>query len=565
MKASRKLIITIIFFYILVFYAAADNAQTLIPADHWIYSAIKDVFTEAGYVGFYTNAPASQAELKLYLDEIDYTTLSPYGQTQYRRIYAFFNREQKKIASGVISAGLELKLTPELYYKTNPAIDWTFNYHYKNDIAEIPVFLAVSDIIFIESDIFFGKNYWASRDPYNWNNFPLTFTTDAPYIDYNTAEFFWPRKAYMSVGFDIQDTAFFNFQIGRNPLSRSLTQNGSIIVSEFFETDAYAQMTIFSPNIKYTLTTSQVAVNKYLYLHQLEFRFLKKIQFSLIEGAYINAPFELRFLNPLMIMHSYAYWDSYPDSGINNCCAYLAFTFDWTPIKYLRIYGLYAQNELQTPQEASSVSGRSYPNSLGFQLGAESIIPFNNHGAWRVALEGIYTMPWLYIKHTPDSSLFHDRYDNLKNGSQPINSWIGTPFGPDSIAVSAKWGYEVAGKWAVSLAYLWLAQGENAFADKVFFRDGEKLDPDKNKDDAYYPPTYVDTDPDKAVAEAQKKTPSGTPQYTNQIQLEGEYSFTQNIILSSRFTYTIILNDDNIKNKFEQGAEFAISCTFKLL
>ena len=102
-------------------------------------------------------------------------------------------------------------------------------------------------------------------------------------------------------------------------------------------------------------------------------------------------------------------------------------------------------------------------------------------------------------------------------------------------------------------------------ASRSQIRDGEKLDPDKNKDDAYYPPTYVDTDPDKAVAEAQKKTPSGTPQYTNQIQLEGEYSFTQNIILSSRFTYTIILNDDNIKNKFEQGAEFAISCTFKLL
>lgn len=550
---------------------AADNAQTLIPAGHWVYDAVRDIFSEAGYTAFYTDAPMPQAELELHLSEIDYDALSVYGKTQYDRIYAYVTRKPLSIGSGVVSAGLELALTPELYYKTNPDIDWSFRYHYKDDIAVLPLFLAVSDVLFIESDMFFGKNYWAAREPYNWNNFPFTFIAEPPYLDYNTSEFFFPRRAYMSVGFDIEDTAFFNLQIGRNPFSIGMTQNKSIILSDVFETDGYARFSIFSPNIKYTLTAVQADVEKYLYLHHIQFRLFKKLQLGLIEGAYVNAPFELRFLNPLAIMHQFAFWNSYPDSGINNCSAYFAFTFDYTPVRYLRIYGLYAQNELQLPQESLSTSGKSYPLSLGFQLGAETTVPFKDHGAWHAAVEGVYTMPWLYVKHTPDSSLIRFRNDNLYPTSALITSWIGTPFGPDSIAASAKLGYEVPGKWSVSLAYLWLAQGENAFAENLFFRDGEKLDPDehhdpdKGDDDRYYPPTYVKDDPDRAIEEANKRTPSGTPQYTNQIQLEGSYSFTENIALAARITYTIVINDDNIDGKFEQGAEFAVSCRFKLL
>ncbi len=534
----------------------AENAQMLVPADHWVYGALHDIFSGAGNVAFVQSAPLSAAEITVYLNTLDYDSLSAYGRMQYDRVRAYLERNVMQLSSGVVSAGVGLALTPELYYKTNSNIDWSFPYYFKDNFLTLPVYLSVGKKAFVESDVFLGRNYWSVQAPENFHNLPFNLSSSF----FTGFEFDWPKNAYISLGTNVGDTACFNFQIGRGGLSIGQTQTGSVILSPQFETDGYVRFSFFSPDIKYTMDTIQVAVNKYLYLHRIEFRFFKKLQFSLMEGAYINAPFELRFLNPLMIMHSFGFWNSYPDTGINNCCAYLTFTFDYVPVKNVRIYGLYAQNELRAPNETDL----RYPNSMGFQLGAETTIPAAA-GAFHCGLEAVYTMPWLYIKHTPDSSLFHDTYDHLYETNRPINSWIGTPFGPDSIAVCTKIGYEIPQKWSASMSFLWLAQGENAFADKVFFKsDGTRKDPDKNPsdpDDLYYPPTL--SDEDEAERRAAKIAPSGIPQYTNRISIEGSYYISDRFSLSARISYAVILNDGNLRGQTEHGVECALSGTYR--
>jgi len=47
-------------------------------------------------------------------------------------------------------------------------------------------------------------------------------------------------------------------------------------------------------------------------MHKMDFNF-KRFQFSILEGAMVAAPLELRFLNPVMIFHNYAAWRSYTD------------------------------------------------------------------------------------------------------------------------------------------------------------------------------------------------------------------------------------------------------------
>jgi hypothetical protein len=103
----------------------------------------------------------------------------------------------------------------------------------------------------------------------------------------------------------------------------------------------------------------------------------EKINFSAFEGVYLNAPLELRFLNPLMIMHQYASWEEYgytrhDDYGAGKVCSYLCFMLDYTICDNLRFYALYSQNEIQLPGEKYiNKAGALLPDSLGFQSGLE--------------------------------------------------------------------------------------------------------------------------------------------------------------------------------------------------
>ena len=55
----------------------------------------------------------------------------------------------------------------------------------------------------------------------------------------------------------------------------------------------------------------QINPEKYIYLHTIEVTPWKWLKASVTEGTLLNEPFELRYLNPLMIMHSFASWNQY--------------------------------------------------------------------------------------------------------------------------------------------------------------------------------------------------------------------------------------------------------------
>lgn len=558
-------------------FSADDTSQKLVPSGHWAYTAINEIFLDAGRTALVQSAPLSVGELKFYLEEVDYNALSEYARTQYDRVLDYFKGERKLISSSVISMGIGASITPEVYARSNDNIDWSHRYFFKDRFFAFPVFMSVTDYVYIESDFMLGRNYWSLHNNQRWKNQNGTVTTwtddNNTYFNSNSPfnfnsrfvesfEFDWPRTAYLSIGAKVKDKPFFNFQLGRGSSSIGHTQNGSLVLSENFETDGYIQFSFFSPNIRYTLNVTQADTKKYLYTHRMDFRLFKKLQFSVLEGTYVNSPFELRYLNPFMIIHSFSNWNR--DDG-DKVCAYLAFAVDYTPVKYLRLYVLYAQNEMRGLVE----SGHSTePNSLGFQAGAETTIPYRK-GAWKVGLEGVYTMPWLYIKSSPDASLV--TFKHQEHGAGPgsdrndVTSWIGTPFGPDSVGGSLKFGYEAPGKWTLFLNYLFLAQGPNAFADDLFYLNGKRRNPDptnKGNSNNYYP---TDLPTAAGEKEAERVAPSGTPQFTNRIMIEGTYYFTPKISLSGKIGYIIILNRFNESDNTQHGVEFAISVSFKLL
>ena len=575
--------------FILLFCLSRITSETyssfeLIPAGHWLYDAYFVLMAQEKTTSLMDDSPVTVGEFEQNFYKINYDELSDSGKNIYSKIKDFLNEKKFCFNFGPIKTYLNLKLNPIVMFKSNNKIDWTFatdytgpnnspeagygtssnymNSPFTKPIISAPIRITVPKYFIIDLEPFIGKNFWSMADNYNFSNLPISGS------DF---DFLWPRKAYASTGY-LFDNWGVNLHIAKEGLQIGKTQTGSIIYNSTFETDAYVQLNIFSEKFKYILNAIQVGQNRYMYLHQIAFSLFNKFKLEVVEGTFVNAPFELRFLNPLMIMHSFGAWEQYMSPfeekyfGEAHICQYLAINFSLNAIKNVRIYGLFAMNEIQIPYELGSDSANALPNSLGGQLGIEYTLPFKE-GWFFGALEGVYTSPYFYLKQGADWSLYSKRYNMQSYGSVPIYSWIGSPFGPDSIAGQFKFGYKKLGKWSAEVDYLFVAHGINSFGlfnKKITVKDEYGNDIEI---DAYYPSVLLKSG--KITAEEAKEMArsmylNGNVQYTNEITLKGSYILNNHFSFDASFTYTFIFNNHNVLGDFEQGIQMCFGAKYML-
>lgn len=339
------------------------------------------------------------------------------------------------------------------------------------------------------------------------------------------------------------------------------------IVFDFHQPYPFRQVIqkfLFWQQISPTIDTVQVSKDKYIYLHHFDVRLFKKFRLGMVEGSLVHAPFELRFLNPLMIMHSFAGWTEYvtPEEneryGEGHFCAIMSFTFDFTPIKNLRIYN---QIKMQLGGEKKSYIGQSYPDSIGGQLGVEFIVPDQHKGYWTGVVEAVYTAPFMYLKQSPDWSLVRARNDELNNSHNPIYTWMGSPFGPDTIAGTLKLSYEQPGKWDAGFNWLFAAQETN---DTDLFAI-KKQDEAGDEWYDYYPRVQINSGTateEEATARARNMGLTGTIEYTNRFTVQGSYYILDNLKVNGKCTYTFIFNNDHVAGNFQHGVELAVGITY---
>ena len=584
MKIRRNICILICIFLFSNLFSEKYSRHQLIPAGHWLYDAYYVLANQQKKVSLLDNAPISLAEFDLFFSKIDFDLLDNDSKSIYKKIQDYLTEEKYNLDFAPVKIFFNLNLNPILMYKSNDEIDWNFatdysgpnnnvdagygtSSGYSSDIftkpfLSVPIRITFPEHLIIELEPFLGKSFWAMSDNDNYSNIPFSGTD---------LDFLWPRNAYLSTGL-VFDNWGINLHIAKEGLQIGRTQTGSIIYNSTFETDAYIQLSLYSNKFKYNLDTVQINNNRNLYLHHLTCNLFENLKFSVIEGTFVNAPLEIRFLNPLMIMHSYAAWDQYLSStekkyyGEAHVCQYFAFNFDFIPIKNLRLYILFAMNEFQIPYELGSDSANALPNSLGGQLGLEYTLPFKE-GWFFGALEGVYTSPYFYLKQGADWSLYSKRYNMQSYGSVPIYSWIGSPFGPDSIAAQFKFGYKKLGKWSAEVDYLFVAHGINSFGlfdKKIIVKDEYGNDIEI---DAYYPSVLLKSG--KITAEEAKEMArsmylKGNVQYTNELSFKGSYTINNHFSFDASFTYTFIFNNHNISGDFAQGIQMCFGAKYML-
>lgn len=572
--------------------------KQLIPANHWIYEAIYTLSLNVKDFTFADTAPLSIEELNYYLLKIDYEKLDDENKKLYNEISDFFNKKTFSLSWNPVELGFNVKFFPEIMFKSNQNIDWSFatdfsghpssiNYKYEqsssswnlensslnygaasnfqgNDIVKsiltFPIYINFNDMAFFQGDFYLGNNFWTLSEDSNFTNAIKTFLESDTHF---------PNYVYGSVGYLWQSGLGVNLQIGKEGLQIGRSQTGSIIYNNTFETDFYLKLDLYSPKFKYNYELVEMNKDRYLYLHNFSFKPTNLFKVSLIEGTMINDAFELKYLNPLMLFHSFASWNQYMTDdeakiyGTAHASSYLALTLDFIPIKNLRIYLNYCMTEMQIFTELKTPHGNAVPNGLGFQGGYEYNWASKKDGFYYSGLELLYTSPYLYYKSGADWSLYRARYNVQKNATTPICSWIGTPFGPDSIAAQFRFGYRKIQKYSYELDYLFVAHGQNSF--NLFNQKAT----DKNGKiwDAYYPATLYELgilSAEEAADLARSWKLSGIIQFTHRLTAKGTFSINKNFVLEGNISYALVFNAKNIKNNFQQGVEMSFAVAFNL-
>lgn len=549
-------------------FAMGKQSSQLIKAGHWLYDDLTLLSTESGITFILDVQPMSIGEINFFFNQLDYDKLSNSGKEVYNRVQKFLGKKDDFVVAEEFRFFLNGKLNPEFFYKTNKNIDWSFSpYYIKDNGITMPVIIGFSDFFTFQSDFFYGKSQIVVPQPDNFTN--LAILPKHSNFNYPDFSYFSFSKTFNKWGVS-SHIGKRGFQIG-NPHMES------ILYSKLFDTDFYVQMNLFNNYMKYSMDVTQVSRDKYVYIHQLTFRPWKFCNLTILEGSLINAPFELRYMNPFNIMHEYAGWHDYDKTergkyGESNFCAYLGLMFDIVPVKNLRIYGLYAQNEMIDPGNGVSKESLSVPSSFGGQVGAEYIFALDNNAHLKTNVEVVYTSPFLYLKASPNWSLYSERGDEYGNGT--FSTWMGSPAGPDSFIVNASAKYDSNKKWDISASYKFMIHGDNYY--NTLFSNNNKIDITDEGTNVidyywnYYP--YIKyrhangntSIQDAAVAEATNLWMSGNKEYSNQIKVLGNYRFYDNLELTGQVAYSFNFNNDNILNNFQQGIELAIALTYEI-
>lgn len=550
--------------------AFSRSEQDLINAGSPLYDEICFISSESGIANFADNEPISIQEAKVYLSEIDVSTLSDGAKKSYEEIMAFFEEGNLGFKSDLLNFGVETQINTSLFYKTNEEVDWVYDRFERKPFLSIPVCLSVSDFISMRMELAVAQNKNASLQDDNYSNIPYK----ADLFDIN-----FPDIGYFSSGKMLGKKTGINFRIGKGSRNVGRSLSGSVIQSDHLTGISYAELNLFSPSIRYNANISEFGVDRYYYTHQLDLRFFKKFTFTVIESMFVNAPLELRFMNPFTIYHGMTPWRDYDGTKYDSeshTCAYLGLKFQYVPVSNLRLYGLYAMTQFQTAYERENWPNDTTPNGIGLQGGAEYFKAFKD-GRFQFVLEGSYTDPYLYIKESPNWSLVHTFAENMGDVENPFYEWIGSPNGPDTVSAEAKIGYKVPQKYAVDLIYLFMAKGEmssdNVFKNwtdsttgkyawgGVYTHNGVEENLDKT--DWAYPDSSLQGK-DEAKRRQNLVTPSGIPEYVNRLSVRASYYLKDNICVLVQPSLVFIqnLNHNTEKNAF--GFEMVASCSIKL-
>ena len=459
-----------IFFLLFTFFVLTFNVFSfdMILVGDEILEDIRFLSLKTGIPFLSFSPPLAPAEVRRFLDSIDDVALSnTIVEDAYNRIRARLSPVSNiSYTDDNFSLLLDIHLTFEAFVRFNTNIQRYPRYPDIIPFVSLPLRASFANTVQLYLEPIYA--YCISEHGKDRFNINIPFGLDP-------ANRSASLRGFLAAGGD-----FWNFQIGRDRLFWGTGHTGSLIFSDNSQYFDFARLSFFSTNVKYSAIVTQLPLQvrqrlfdldddkwnanrrendlldrmilqRYYYLHRLDFRLFNRVSIGLMEGLMVgNSPFELRYLNPLIIFHDLFSWYDFDkwrwgEHRGDMVGSLFSMEVNWNVLRNLAVYGQFVMNELTLPGETNE-----NPNAMGYMLGVQYAFSFTN---WRSVsfLEFFYTDPYLSILSSPFGSFIQMDYKQYY--------FIGYP--RDTIAVI--FGTNFYNKDTLNFAgrFSWIASGQH--------------------------------------------------------------------------------------------------------
>jgi hypothetical protein len=555
----------------------SQNLQKIYPVNSEIYEAITLLHISQGYSLPSTTGPWSGDELSKMLARVDRAKLSGSLLETYDFVQSALDEGKKTVKFG-------LKVAAEGYYHTDTTnftdeADWIRGFDERSPFLDLVLETWPSEHFYGFSSLSIGNarfNSWSASKGVTstlWGDSALT--TNVPLV---------PPAGLFDLDFNIPYRAFgavggtgWSAQIGRDKLSWGPGETGNFVLGDHLLYHNLGRLTTYGKNFKYTLATSffphpanyypiidgsgnfinggsQHVVDSGLNMflgHRLEWKlFSNKVGLTLTEAIMyqsLDNTFDLRVLNPAAIFHNY-----YIRSNANSI---ISLELDYSPIKFVNIYGQMVVDEFPLPGEpipGDPAYASALPNGFGFMLGTKATYPVGN-GMFFGSAEAVKTDPYLYLRDAGQEN----RSDYTQNlGDYGINwvvaireftqaatsyneEFIGYQYGGDAIVMNATLGYRKFGKWSVSGNFFHMIHGTH---DKWTIWSWVDSNPADDTPNVTTPSTTHYNDNNGDLNEELRNAAS----YTTAVGVKGTYNVLKGLDVYGEVDYITITNPGNI-------------------
>jgi hypothetical protein len=264
-----------------------------------------------------------------------------------------------------------------------------------------------------------------------------------------------------------------------------------------------------------------------------------KLSIGVTEGLSVgDAPLEIRYLNPLIVLHNFMSGDDYDPHPLLKShnemnSSIFSVEVNWTPAPALSFYAQLVLDEFTTPWEVESDANNRTPQGAGYLAGIEYSRAFGEWGA-QIYGEAAYLDPYLYVDNSPWAAFVWSRRMNRKSMEFRYR-WLGHPEGRDVIVFAAGSRFSKNDRLAFSAGLSFTIHGEHGlYWDWV-------------RGDQY----------------ADETTPTGTPEKRLALSLGAEWKPVPQVTLSAKAGGGASFNANHSSNdEFGGWMEWGIKYVF---
>jgi len=493
----RVLVVTV---WLLVAAVCTSANPTLVESGDPLSRAVRRLSLAAGSVPPPAVSPLTYSDLRLSLSRINAADLSPRLRREYARLLSLVRGSAPPIrlgldglpwmspdkrtgaedaGSGAASEGpadeapwqqpstVGLRVSPEAYlHSGGDSAAWRYRYPDRLPLLGIPLRFRPIPALYLGFNLDWRKNRPLLPGEETVNEDPAS-----------NVPFQLPETDVQFPSFAVTSLAGerWSLQLGRDRLSWGVGHSGSLLLSDHNDYYDFLSAAVLGDVLTYRAlyvdlepwrsmpgepgSWGNPVDSRMFFVHRIELTPAPWLTLVANDGfIYAGPPLELRYANPLMLMHNWFI----PSQGNS----LFAFELDLRPLRGLELSFHLAVDQFQNAAERERDYGRTEPDAFGYLANAEYVRPLPGVGNWlTLGTEWVYMDPWMYIGRTELTSFTYRRRVQAENAVPAtkvlIENPLGYPLGPDSYAVMGYGRMNLGSRLDLRAELRFTAKGDN--------------------------------------------------------------------------------------------------------